>query len=490
MNYGIRTSLLSLVLTLVLCTVVPAAPVGTPLTTESEFEDATAEADQVTIQSTHTIGGRFDLIGDGALLLAKKKSGKPFYNTTRFANAGRWTSNWLRLNKGQSIHTIEATVWDYGRKQKMGAGWTKFSGNPLLSAEGWDHATDQSLSIPGPSDGWPNDQSLVRGAGKWEGKWLILFGRGSWSKYGWAAAVADSLAPLKQGQNPFSLTKPFPLITGDGRGGKYAPNDWIYVEPDDRWYAPDEYGGGDSHMWTSPDLIEWTNNGPINNMTGHDPGMAWDGEEYHLFNENSPTIAHMVSDDPLETWEYTGAALDVGGHTGDADVSFFNNRWHMFFDDDPHNDYRLGYAWTTPEKFPKGWQLTHHIYGPHNPEQNQQWDNPENGNNFGTGDADVAVEGDTLYLTHERPTGAAFKTLKVRESGDAPVRIRLHLDRDGDGQAETTTDWHTLPKGKKPFKPGKKIRNASWKQVRIELKLKTEIPSLSPMVRELSVQTE
>lgn len=456
--------------------------------TADQFREATASSRHVTVEATHPIGGRFDLLGNGALLLSKKARNKPFFESTDFYSTGRWSSCWFALDKDATPKAVQTTLWAYGQKQAMDMGWTKFAGNPLVCGNGSKLASDRSLQLPGPRGAEPNDQALVRGAGKWKDQWLLIFNHGSWAKHGWGAVVADSLAPLKRGENPFQVIKPFPLVTAEERGGKHAPNDWIYVNQTNTWYAPDETGGGPSHMWTSENLIDWSNQGPIKNMLGHDPGMVWDGSRFHLFNEKSPAIAHMVSEDPLGEWEATGAALEVGGHTGDADVSFFNNRWHMFFDDHPHGRYKLGYAWTTPEKFPRGWRLTHHVYGPRNPDQGQQWDEPDgSGNNFGTGDADVALEGDTLYLTHERPIGLAHKSLNVRSGKNQKAQLRLLGDTNGDGERELTTDWLTIQPGKQQISVPKAFAQQRPDRVRIEFKFQTHKSSVSPMIRHLKL---
>ncbi len=459
-----------------------------------KWKTVTAERYGTTLQDRAPIGGRFDLMGNGALLLEKKASKKPFYATRTFRGDGSWTSRWHTYDRPVTLSSLRMQYWVYGQKQDMGSGWTKFTGNPLICKANWKHATDESLQLPDPSLN-PNDQSLVRGAGKWSGKWLLFFNIGSWAKKGWGVAVADSLHPLQKGRNPFQVGSPYPLVTGaEHRNAssysKHAPNDFIHVESDGAWYAPDETGGGPSHMWTaSKDGVDWRLQGPIEGISGHDPGMAFDGNRYHLFNENSPYIVHMVGDDPFGKWTVTGNVLEVGGHTGDADVSFFNNRWHMFFDDDPHGHYKLGYAWTTPEEFPNGWRMTHHVYGPHNPEQNQTWDNDtDQGNQFGTGDADVALAGKTLYLTHERPIGLAYKKFALQDGSEQTVSVKLEVDRDGDKQSDYKTNWLTVEPGTTTLELPSELQNISLKHVRAHLRLQTTNPVESPMIRSITLK--
>ena len=179
--------------------------------------------------------------------------------------------------------------------------------------------------------------------------------------------------------------------------------------------------------------------------------------------------------------------LEVGGHTGDADVSFFNNRWHMFFDDGPHRKYRIGYAWTTPSEFPRGWRLTHRIYGPKKPQQGQSWDNPtKKGNQFGTGDADVALDGTTLYLTHERPVGLAWKELQVNEIESQKVQLRVQFDRNGDGKVDAATAWHGLKAGENTWTPAVEDGSSDGK-LRIQARLTTDNPMASPLLTSLKV---
>lgn len=116
-------------------------------------------------------------------------------------------------------------------------------------------------------------------------------------------------------------------------------------------------------------------------------------------NENGNYLTYNKLDNSFTSVTDGDTILHVEDHTGDPDLGFFNNRWHMFFDDGEHLHYNIGYAATSAEEFPYGWKLENDIYGPYNPDQGQTWDDDnENGNNFGTGDADFALEDHTLYM--------------------------------------------------------------------------------------------
>lgn len=459
----------------------PQAPNGVSLTTESDWATHTSQRSDVTIRARGAVGGRMDVTGDGTLLLRRADTARSFSGTGRFVSRGRWTSEWLAPEGTLDVLTADIRV--YGQPQDMATGWTKFSGNPLVSGKGSAHATARTLQLPDSL--WPNDQALVRGAGPYRNQWLLFFNVGGWAVGGWAAAVADSLAPLKRGKNPFRLIEPYPLFTDNTARdtlGYHAPNDWVYAA--DTWYAPDESRDRVSRMWTSSTLTSWTNEGPIQNIQGHDPGLAYDGERFHLFTEDGNRLQHLSATDPLGAWTTHGVALEVGDHTGDADVSFFNNAWHLFFDDAPHRDYTIGYARAAPSDFPEGWQLTNDIYGPQRPDQGQSWDEPTaEGNNFGTGDADLALEGTTLYLTHERPTGLAYKELDLTDDADQTVRVRLELDTDGDGTVDESRE-ESLPAGNARFD----LNGPQAERLRLHLILETRSARESPMIRSLRIR--
>ena len=454
------------------------------LDTFAQWNDHTEVGDGMRAEQTRNIGGKFDLMGNGALLLQKAQPEKEFCKVDHFKKKGVWTSKWIPLPAGHSVKALKSEIIIYGKQQDMSKGWVKFKGNPLICGNGWKHATEQSLQLPESLSDSPADQSLVRGRGKWEGKWLLLFNIGGWAKKGWGMAVADSLEPLQRGINPFKLAEPYPLFKGTG--GKNAPNDWIEVAG--TWYAPDESRGGGPHMWTSTDLVRWKNQGPIKGINGHDPGMCFDGERYYLFNEYSSGIRFCSATDPLGQWTPHGVAFSIGSHCGDADVSFFNNRWHMTFDDAPHRRYQIGYASTTPSQFPKGWKLQRKIFGPHNPDQGQRWDDATGrGNKFGTGDADLALEGTTLYMTYEQPVGIAYKRLEVFDGSKQQIRVRVEADNNDDGNPDNTTGWHTLTTGKPSWDAKSGFPSLSGKRVRISFSMDTQENGESPMITQCSI---
>ena len=111
--------------------------------------------------------------------------------------------------------------------------------------------------------------------------------------------------------------------------------------------------------------------------------------------------------------------LDIGDHSGDCEIVFFNNQWHMFMDEGEHLHYKIAYAVTSPDNFPLSWKLSKHIYGPYNPDKGETFDDDnDQGNKFGTGDAAVALEGTTIYMFTERPIGVAYKEGKAFLPGD------------------------------------------------------------------------
>lgn len=469
------------------------------LRTAEDWNAYGATSSGVLARSSGAVGGRFDVIGEGALLLRRpdpnRPGGGPFFESDRFASTGKWVSRWIEPDG--PVRSLSADIRIYGQPLEMDSGWTKFSGNPLVTARGGRYATDETLQLPDSL--LPHDQALVRGTGPYAGKWLLLFDvnvweTGGWEAWnavgGWAAAVADSLAPLKRGVNPFRLIEPYPLFPSDSARatfGYHAPNDFLYVEG--TWYAPATSRGQRGHLWTSPDLIHWRNAGPMEGVRGFDPGIAYDGNRFHLFTEDGTRLQHMTAADPLGRWTAHGPVLEVGDHTGDADVSFFNNAWHAFFDDAPHQVYTIGHARTAPSAFPGGWTLTNDVYGPRRPDQGQDWDEPiPHGYNWGTGDPDVAIEGTTLYLTHERPTGIAYKELGLRDDGEQTVRLWLEGDTDGDRSAEWTSE-HVLRAGRSRITLDETKAQGRAERIRLSIRLTSRNPRESPMVRSLRLRS-
>ena len=451
------------------------------------------------VQIAKDYGGEVDIMGNGGVLLDKKS--ETFLSSTAFQDSGQWISNWKNFDKSMVLADIEATILHYGQVQNFSQGWEKFEGNPLITESGWHHSGQQTLQLPDSLPGNPADQSLVRGKGKWQGKWLLVFNIDGWGKNGWGMAVADSLAPLKRGENPFRLASPYPIGTGNLGDTIHAPNDWIHVN--DTWYTLTESAvileNGNSdviddanysllkpHLWTGKDIDSWKNTGPIEGFKGHDPGIIYDGKNFHSFNEDNEDLIHCYSKTPAEEWHCSDSVLHVGDHTGDPDVGFFNNRWHMFFDDGPHRHYKIGYAWTSVEKFPEGWSLYNDIFGPHNPEQNQQWDNDTSqGNEFGTGDADIAIEGTTLYMTYEWPVGIAWKEMDFLSKKGINVELQLQSDVDNDQIPDKRTDWIDLTPGTNNNVSFTELKGESF---RIKIRMETKNSSESPLINDIQLK--
>lgn len=465
------------------CGASPSAPNVIRITTKVDWETNTARCSGVQVRTSGEVGGRMDIMGDGALLLQRPDTTQQFAGSGVFVSKGRWTSTWIDVSGLRSLDALTADLRVYGQPQDMTTGWTKFAGNPLVSARGWRHASAQTLQLPDSLA--PNDQALVRGTGAYDGQWLLMFNVGGWAVGGWAAAVADSLAPLKRGKNPFRLVEPFPLFTGNAVGdtlGYHAPNDWIHV--DGTWYAPDESRDRISRLWISSDLTEWKNTGPIQGVRGHDPGIAYDGERFYLFTEDGNRLQYLSASNPMGAWTSHGIALDVGAHTGDADLSFFNNAWHLFFDYAPSEEYTVGYAGVNPSSFPEGWSRPHKVFGPRMPDQGQAWDEPtSSGNNAGTGDPDLALEGSTLYMTYELPTGIAYKELNLTDDAEQSIRVRVELDTDGNGTSDETRTQR-LHAGDAHLDLG----GIRAERARIQLEYETSNRQESPMISSLSLE--
>ena len=460
--------------------------------TMAEWQAATDQSESAQIMQDEDTGGEFDLMGNGGLILTKMDTSQLFSRTDTFQPCGSWISEWKNLGRHCSVSVLSTDIIIYGNPLDMTRGWKKFSGNPVLSGGNIllplnrKNITEETRLLPEPPGGVPQDQSILRGKGIFEGKWVLFFNHTpeKWPKnYYWSLALADSLSPLKQGRNPFTIpARYYPLF---GPIDHQAPNDWIEI--DNRIYAPDETHQGMSHLWMSDDFIHWKDLGPIRNKRGTDPGICYDGAQFHLFSENGHLISHSrLNIDSVKAFDNRNV-LDVKDHTGDADVSFFNNQWHMFVDDGEHLHYKISYAKTDPSRFPYEWELYPEIYGPGNPED-QSWDNdsPE-GNDFGTGDADIALEGETLYLFTERPVGAAYKELtEVLDATEQAVSIMLESDSNGDGLPDDSIGWLDIGPGKMDWPLPKILKG---KRVRLKIRFSSRNVSESPLIRSVILRS-
>lgn len=468
-------------------------PVNWQIGTLEEWQSSELNKFNTSIMKDLDVGGEFDLIGNGALLLAKRNRNSHFAKSAAFVSSGSWTSTWFEVAEEVTMKNLKTDIIAYGKSIDMTRGWIKFSGNPVLSGGNTllplnrKNISDQTILLPEPPGGVPQDQSIIKGKGKWKGKWILFFNHtpDAWPRnYYWSFAEALSLAPLKKGINPFSIDPHFwPLF---GPIDNQAPNDWIEIEG--IYYAPDETYQSMSHLWTSEDMIRWEDRGVIKNKVGTDPGIVFDGERFHLFSENGHKISHSFLDINTVSASENREVLDVGDHTGDADVSFFNNQWHMFVDDGEHLFYKISYAVTSPDSFPYGWQLFSEIYGPHNPEQGQGWDDDTPaGNNFGTGDADVALEDKTLYLFTERPIGVAYKELdELNDISGLIAEAQVWTDTDNDGSADDSTGWCKLTGGIKDITFTRPLTGTRFQ---ISFRLKNDKPDVTPMIRSFTLSS-
>lgn len=455
--------------------------------TRQEWQQWTDSSTTTMVLSEPTSGDRFDLTGNGGLLLQKSQPESLFTRTSAFKSEGRWLSKWLPAG---DFKALEIDYIVYGNPLDLKTGWHKAAANPLFSGSNEllpldeKNLSPKTIVLPEPG-GVPQDPSIIKGSGKWQGKWLLVFNHTprKWPfEYYWSFAVADSLAPLQRGENPFQLPQEnYPLF---GPVDSLAPNDWLEING--RFYAPGETYQNTPHLWISDDFIHWQLAGTIKDLVGTDPGICFDGRTVHLFSENNHLLMHAELDVDEVRAVKNEPVLDVGDHTGDADCLFFNNQWHLFFDDGPHLYYKLGHAGTSPSDFPYHWRLENDFFGPHNPEQGQRWDDDdEQGNRFGTGDADLALEDLTLYMVYERPIGMAYRQLnEVFDDRDQQVQIRFWLDEDGDGQPETKSNWQTLQAGKRQWP----LPDSKAKRLRIELRLRSSQSAESPLIRSLKLR--
>ncbi|MCF8264147.1 MAG: hypothetical protein K9I99_06550, partial [Melioribacteraceae bacterium] len=265
--------------------------------TKSDWEFSTERMIGSEIREAKDIGGIIDLMGNGALLLNKNVPDSLYALNEDFSQSGSWTSNWKIFDHEIEFTSMGFEILTYGQKLDLTKGWKKFEHNPILSGENVllplnpENITEQTILLPPPPGGVPQDQSILLGRGQWEGKWILMFNHtpDAWPKnYYWSFAIADSLAPLKRGINPFSIpTENYPLF---GPIDNQAPNDWLEVNG--VFYAPDETYQSMAHLWISEDMISWVDKGVIENKVGTDPGIIFDGVQFHLFSENGNVISH------------------------------------------------------------------------------------------------------------------------------------------------------------------------------------------------------
>lgn len=461
--------------------------------TYDDWLNYTSSKDSIRYYKTFSLGGESDLIGNGALLLDKNVPDSLFALRSNFAGSGKWVSKMIDLPKYKRIDGVFLDLLAYGKNLDMREGWVKFKGNPLISGANnalpfnKNNITNQTIILPNPPGGLPQDQSIVKGSGKWEGKYILFFNHSptDWPyDYYWSFAVSDSLSPLKKGINPFKLELDnYPTVGPlDGQ----APNDWMKAK--NVYFAPDETNQSDGHMWVSNDLINWKDLGVIQGKEGTDPGMTFDGYRYHLFNEYEygPMISHCYYDPATNTAFDNSVVADVGDHSGDPDVVFFNNQWHMFMDDGEHLHYSIAYGITEPDYFPKGWKVVPNIYGPYNPDNKEKYDDDnDEGNRFGTGDADVIIEDNTLYMFTERPVMAAYKELTELLEFDNMNFSFCFKSFESDKQTLVSrTDWINASPLIKEYKFDEPLTGDYFQ---IYFKVSTENLKESPMLKSISV---
>jgi hypothetical protein len=444
----------------------------------SQWEEYTGEIRNADIRRSENVGGKFDLMGDGSLLLRKSDPGKRFHQSDYFVNDGRWISKWYALNPNEDLilESLSTDLVTYGGEIDL-ADWILFENNPVASDYDYQHQKKETAVLPPDLKGQPQDQSVIVGNGRFEGKWLLLFNIGSYAVNGWGGMIAESLEPLKRGVNPFSLiTDPYPM---HGPGEHNAPNDWIEVNG---VYYTAATTPGPASIWSSPDLAEWTHEGPLYNQVGSDPGIVFDGEDFHLFIEDGNYIRHCLLRISENRCASCDVVLDVGTHTGDPDINFFNNRWHMFIDVERDGEYEIGYASTTASAFPYGWRLhPGNIFGPDDLDiQRKESDY--------TGDPDIALEEETLYLFYENPVRVAFNELdELRSTRGHETRIRIEADEDGDGEPDQVTRWYVLEGGRSVLREQNELEPVEGKKFRVLIDMKTTDSGESPMIKSFAL---
>lgn len=447
-----------------------------------DFNRATSHHSNVAIRTATHVGGGFDLPGNGAILLTRTDTTRPFWTVARFNGRGQWISKWQDFDEHHPPSAVKLHWLTYGQRVSLDD-WTKFSGNPLVAEYGWAHNTPQTLELPATPTGQPQDQALLRGTGPWEDQWMLIFNISSFASEGLGLAIASQLNPASSGTNPFRIFEPYPLINPKGDHG---PNDW--VAHTDTFFAPDLMTDEQSYLWKTTNFQSMERI-PIDGVPGHDAGLVHDGKNLHFFSELSPHIAYCKLRKTTCVNERT--VLEVGGHTGDPDVSFFNNRWHMFVDTHPHGKYRIGYASTSPDSFPHGWTLhNREMIGPYTPDADQVWDDPTSeGNDFGTGDFDVALEGRTLYGTWERPVGLAYNQLEeLYDGSDQEVALKIEVDTTGNGDPDDSTPWSTIDPGGTDWAPVNQVESTGAERFRIRIRLTSERNDETPLITHLKIR--
>jgi hypothetical protein len=443
----------------------------------SQWREYTGEMADTDIRASENVGERFDLMGDGALLLGKTDSEKRFHQSNYFMEEGHWISKWFDFECDVTLQSLSADLLTYGEEFDL-TDWILFEQNPVASEYSYEYKKTETALLPPQPTGQPQDQSVMLGSGRFEGKWLLLFNIGSYALNGWGGMVADSLEPLKKGINPFALiSDPYPM---HGPGEYNAPNDWIEVEG--VYYAAATTEGPAS-IWTSENLAEWTHVGPLYNFVGSDPGIAFDGENFHLFIEDGNLIRHSLVDIQRNRCANCDIVMDIGTHTGDPDIVFFNNRWHMFMDVEINDEYQIGYASTTPSDFPYGWRFhSDTIFGPDDLSEAQRKERSY------TGDPDVALEGETLYLFYENPVRVVYNELdELRITDGQETRIRIEVDNDGDDEPDAATIWHRLDGGKNFLQASDVLDAIEGRRFRVLIYMTTNEPEESPMMKSFAL---
>ncbi|MCD6374608.1 MAG: hypothetical protein J7L94_03725, partial [Caldisericaceae bacterium] len=98
--------------------------------TQQEWQHWTDSSTATIVLREPNSGDRFDLMGNGGLILQKFQVESLFTRTSAFKSEGRWLSKWLPANRFTSLK-IDYIV--YGNPLDLKTGWHKAAANPLFS---------------------------------------------------------------------------------------------------------------------------------------------------------------------------------------------------------------------------------------------------------------------------------------------------------------------------------------------------------------------
>ncbi len=90
--------------------------------TLSEWRDYTLENKSTILKKADDVGGRFDLLGNGSLILEKNNPKNSFWRENNFKENGLWSSKWIRhgfVDSEMILENVRTSYKIYGQKQDM-----------------------------------------------------------------------------------------------------------------------------------------------------------------------------------------------------------------------------------------------------------------------------------------------------------------------------------------------------------------------------------